>query len=88
MAISDKAAAQNILDNMPDDASLDDLMYAMYVRKKIERGLRDIEAGNTVSHTDMKRDIAAWRESIGPMQQVANSGTSSGTSPNSRPATP
>jgi predicted transcriptional regulator len=58
MAISDKQAARQILEALPDDATLDDIMYAIYVRKKIERGLRDIEEGNTVSHEDVMRDIS------------------------------
>jgi len=66
MAISDKEAAIRTIERLPDDASTDDIMYAMYVRAKIERGLRDIEAGNTVSHEDVKREIDEWLKSAGP----------------------
>jgi predicted transcriptional regulator len=65
MAISDKAAAQEILDHLPDDASLEDIMYALYVRQKIERGLRDAEDGNLIAHEDVKREINEWLRSTG-----------------------
>ena len=65
MAISGKEAARAVIDALPDDASLDDVMYAIYVRHKIEHGLRDIEAGNTVSHEDVMREIDEWLRSAG-----------------------
>ena len=65
MAISDKEAARQILEGLPDDATLEDIMYAMYVRKKIERGLRDAEAGNLIDHADVKRELHEWLRSAG-----------------------
>ncbi len=65
MAISDKEAALKLIEGLPDDATLDDIMYAVYVRKQIERGLRDVEAGNTVSNEDVMREIDEWLKSAG-----------------------
>lgn len=65
MAISDKQAALRLIEQLPDDATLDDIMYAVYVRKQIERGLRDVEAGNTVSNEDVMREIDEWLKSAG-----------------------
>ena len=31
---------------LPDDASWDDVMYRIYVRQKIENGLKDVTEGN------------------------------------------
>ncbi len=44
-----------MLNDLPDDANWDDLMYKIYVRQSIERGLKDSEAGQTVSHEDIKK---------------------------------
>jgi predicted transcriptional regulator len=79
MAISAKLAAKETVENLPDDATFEEIVYAVYVRLKIEQGLRDIEAGDTISHEEMKRDIAAWRESLGRRLQAEPSGTSSAT---------
>ena len=79
MAISDKAFALEVVGRQPEDATLQDIMYALYVCAKIRRGLADIEASNTVSHEEMKREIAAWRESLGHNVLAESSGTLSGT---------
>lgn len=65
MALSGKEATRQILEGLPDDATLEDIMYALYVRQKIEAGLRDIAAGNVVSHEDVVREINEWLRSAG-----------------------
>ena len=40
-----KAAAQQILDHLPDDITWEDLISQLYVREKIEIGLQQMEAG-------------------------------------------
>ena len=40
--------AQDLLRNIPDDATWDDLMYRIYVRQAIEAGIRDSDAGRTI----------------------------------------
>jgi predicted transcriptional regulator len=43
-----KEKAENLLKNLPEDATWDDLMYRIYVRQAIEDGLEDSEAGRTL----------------------------------------
>jgi hypothetical protein len=40
-----KDEARRLLDRLPDDASWDDLMHEIYVRKAIESGREDSRAG-------------------------------------------
>ena len=40
-----KQEAQHLVDNLPDNATWDDLMYTIYVRQAVESGLEDSEAG-------------------------------------------
>ena len=47
-ALKVKDEARRLIEDLPDDASWDDLMYTIYVRQAIEAGLRDSEAGRTV----------------------------------------
>jgi predicted transcriptional regulator len=49
-----KDAARETIDSLPDEASWDDLMYHLYVRQKIEAGLRDIESGRTVPTSEVR----------------------------------
>ena len=52
-----KQAAKQIVDHVPDQASWDDIMYEFYVKQKIEKGLKAVEEGRTVSHEDAKRRL-------------------------------
>jgi predicted transcriptional regulator len=42
-----KDEARRLVDRLPENASWDDLMYEIYVRQAIERGLADSNAGRT-----------------------------------------
>jgi hypothetical protein len=50
-----KKEVENMLNDLSDDANWDDLMYKIYVRQSIEQGLKDSEAGRTVSHEHIKK---------------------------------
>lgn len=50
-----KTAAREAIDQLPDDATWDDVMYRLYVRQKIEAGLRDVANGDTVTTTQVRR---------------------------------
>ncbi|MCC6418705.1 MAG: hypothetical protein IT429_10760 [Gemmataceae bacterium] len=54
-ATSVKVEARRLVEQLPDDATWDDLMYEIYVRQTIESGLRDAEAGRTLSSADARR---------------------------------
>jgi predicted transcriptional regulator len=45
-----KEQVQEILNSLPDDASLEDIQYHIYVRQKIQQGLDDEAAGRVVDH--------------------------------------
>lgn len=47
--------AKRILEKLPDEASWDDIMYGMYVRKKIDDGLNAAEEGRMVSHEEVQK---------------------------------
>jgi predicted transcriptional regulator len=55
-----KEAVRRLLDDLPDNASLEDIQYHIYVREKIERGLRDVEGGRVVDQDEAKRRMAKW----------------------------
>jgi len=52
-----KQAATQIINQMSDQASWDDIMYELYVKEKIEAGLADIEAGRTIPHEQVKAEL-------------------------------
>ncbi len=58
---SAKEIVQNILDTLPEEASLEEFQYHLYVRQRIEKGLQDIEAGRVVPHEEVERRMVRWR---------------------------
>ncbi|KGP76755.1 hypothetical protein JT05_02975 [Desulfosporosinus sp. Tol-M] len=52
-----KDAVIKIIENLPDQATLDDIMYQLYVKKKIDLSLKAAEDGKVYSHEDVKKRI-------------------------------
>ena len=52
MSTNIKEEARRIIDALPDDSTWEDLMYQIYVREAVEKGLADAEAGRV---TDVKK---------------------------------
>ena len=42
------------IEDLPDDATIEDAMERLYFLAKIEQGLEQSESGKTVSHTENK----------------------------------
>ncbi len=53
-----KDEARKIIDTLPDHATWDDIMYGLYVKKKIEAAIQADKEGRVVSHEDVKRRFA------------------------------
>jgi predicted transcriptional regulator len=45
------------LDRLPDDCSLDEVLYNLYVLQTVDRGLADAEAGRTISHEEVADEL-------------------------------
>lgn len=43
------------VESLPDDATVEDAIERLYFLAKIERGLQQSEADDTISHDDVKR---------------------------------
>ncbi|HCE43543.1 MAG TPA: hypothetical protein DET40_08345 [Lentisphaeria bacterium] len=54
-AISIKENAKMLISSLPDNSTWDDIMYEIYVKQKIEKGLKDVKSGKLIPHKDMKR---------------------------------
>ena len=59
-ATSPKQAARRLVERLDDDASFEDIQYELYVVQQVERGLRDVEAGRTVSHEEARARLGRW----------------------------
>jgi predicted transcriptional regulator len=57
-----KEEVRRILDSLPDDATLEDIQYRIYVRQAIAAGLSDIDQGRIVSQEEVERRMSRWTE--------------------------
>lgn len=55
-----KQEASKLIASMPDDCSLEEIQYHLYVMQKVERGLKDLDAGRIYSQEDVERRMAKW----------------------------
>lgn len=49
-----KDEARRLIDRLPADATWEDLQYEIYLRQAIESGMRDSDAGRTLSSSDVR----------------------------------
>jgi predicted transcriptional regulator len=49
-----KEEAIKTISRLPEEASWDEIMYKIYVKRKIEEGLKAADEGHTISHEEVK----------------------------------
>jgi predicted transcriptional regulator len=57
MVVNNKQAALKIIEQMPDDVSLEDIMYELYFRRRVDRGLKESEEGKLIPHDEVMREM-------------------------------
>ena len=57
MGANVKQDAHRLVDELADDATWDDVAYAVFVRQKVERGRKNSREGNLSSHEDVLREF-------------------------------
>ena len=55
-----KDAVIEMIQRLPDDATVADIMAELYFRQKVDDGLRQLDAGEGISHEDAKKRLAPW----------------------------
>lgn len=61
-----KEEVRKILELIPDGSSFEDIKYHIYVREKIEHGLKDIEEGRMLDQGEIERRMTKWLDLIAP----------------------
>lgn len=57
-----KQDARKVLDGLPEEASLEDIQYHLYVLQRIRRGREDVEAERVVPQDEVEQRLARWLE--------------------------
>ncbi|MFO0843243.1 MAG: hypothetical protein U0797_12750 [Gemmataceae bacterium] len=52
-----KAEARRLVEQLPDDATWDDILYQVYVHQAIEAGLKDCREGRTIPVSEVRKRL-------------------------------
>lgn len=55
-----KDTAKQVIDQLPDDVTMDDIIHALYVNVKFAHGEEEIRAGKGVPHSEAKKRLETW----------------------------
>lgn len=55
-----KQEVSNLLKRLPDDCTLEDVQYHLYVLQKIERGLKDAKQGRVYTQEEVEKMMSKW----------------------------
>jgi predicted transcriptional regulator len=47
---------------MPDDCTLEDVQYQLFIRQKLEKSRAAAAQGRVIPHADVKKRLAEWLE--------------------------
>ncbi len=55
-----KEAVLRTIRDLPDDASVEEILDAVLLRLKVERGQQQIRAGEGIPHAEVRERIEKW----------------------------
>ena len=55
-----KQEAQEMIQNLPDNCTYEDIQYHLYVVEKVKNGISRAEKGEVSSHKDAKERMTKW----------------------------
>ncbi len=55
-----KNDAINAISKLPNTATIDDIMYRLYVIEKVRKGIEAAEKGEMISTEDLKEEMKSW----------------------------
>ncbi|MFH1702646.1 MAG: hypothetical protein ABIB41_04310 [Nitrospirota bacterium] len=55
-----KQKAIKAVSKLPESASIDDIMYELYVIDKVKKGREASERGESISIEDLKKEMQSW----------------------------
>lgn len=55
-----KEEVRTLLEKLPDNCSIEDIQYHLYVFDKVRRGLEDAESGRTFAQEEAEARLGKW----------------------------
>ena len=55
-----KELAKKVIDTLPDEANMDEIIHALYIKAKFDHGIDQIDKGEGISHDEAKKRMREW----------------------------
>jgi hypothetical protein len=55
-----KITALKIISDLPDNSSIEDIIYSLYIQNKTNLGFNDLENNRYKSHLQVREDLQRW----------------------------
>jgi len=52
-----KQAVRDLLDKLPDDCTLEEVLYHLYVLQQISEGLSEADSGDLIPHEQVEQEL-------------------------------
>ena len=63
-----KQQLEDVVSSLPDDCTMEEFRYRLYVRQAIDDGIRAIDEGRVHSVEEAREIVKSWRASSGQTQ--------------------
>ena len=60
MIVTAKLEAENIIRNLPDDISFDDIQYHLFVADKLRKSREQIQEGKVITQDEVEKRLDKW----------------------------
>ncbi len=57
-----KDRVRQVLDDLPEDCTIEDVQYRLYVIDKVTRSLQAADRGAIISQDEMKERVRSWQK--------------------------
>ncbi len=55
-----KQQVVKIIESLPDEATVDDIMAELYFKMQVDAGLKELDEGKGLSHDEVKERLSKW----------------------------
>jgi hypothetical protein len=60
MSTTVKQDVIRMIEALPEDVTVEDIVAELYFRQKVDEGLRQLDAGEGVDHAEAKQRLSKW----------------------------
>jgi len=60
MMLTAKQEVMELLKDLPDTSTFEEIQYHLYVRQKVQRGIQDIEEGRIYTQEEVEKRMGKW----------------------------